>query len=154
MEVGRFEELVSVPVPRSLITEVYALIAERSGQSIGSDSSPDEWTVEHFQMLIGDTRPSIARIALVLDELAKRPDTAVSTTELAKATHLTRGELRGAFSGFTRVCKMLWPDRDKDIWPMRYSWGPVQDAIDQEGETYYTLRRSYAERWKEARSVR
>jgi hypothetical protein len=152
-----YEELVLVPVPRSLVTEVMSLIVQRAGPAAIAETDepdPDEWTVEQFRMLIGDSRPSVQRIVLVLDELAKQPDTAVSMTELVQATGLSRSKLKGGLSGFTRVCKMLWPERDTHgIWPMRFSWGAAKEP-DQDGEAYYTLRKVYAERWKQARGRR
>ena len=164
------EDLVSVPVPRSLVTEVMALIvartvdrrpaertearavppADEDGPASGAPAHLRDWSIADYQLLIGDKRPSVARILRIMDVLAQRPGQKLSTTALAEATSYSRGQLRGAFSGFSRVCATLRPEQ-KLGWPMEWVWG----AAEQEGldtETYYWLPEPRAARWLEARA--
>lgn len=86
---------------------------------------------------------------LVLDVLSKRAGTALSLTDLASETGLTRAELTGAFSGFTRHLRTLWPD-DEPEWPFRVTWGASVDG-SQSGEAYYQLSKVHAEKWIKVR---
>ena len=74
-----------------------------------------------------------------------------STTRLAAATGLSRGELRGGFSGFSRVCKSLRPGV-KMAWPMQWTWG-VAEKEGFDSETFYYLSTTFAARWVEARAL-
>lgn len=158
------DELVMVPVPRHLLMRVYAFIAENSHPGVdhersGEPPSNDErlprvsgfdWTVDDFLNLRRDNRPSSGRIVKVLDVLSAAPDSEFSTTRLAEAVGLTKGELSGGFSGFSRVCKNLRPGVALD-WPIQWNYGPSSTG-GQSGETYYWLPAALGERWKESGS--
>ena len=159
------DQLVTVQVPRHLLTAVYAFIAEHDGKAAPPDvveESPPHtdtelpriswqgWTVADFESLVRDRRPSALRIVKVLDVLAADPDTEFPATQLAEATGLTRGELSGGFSGFTRICKTLRSDARLD-WPIQWTHGPSA-RDDQVSETSYYLPAVLAERWIQARA--
>lgn len=160
------DQLVPVSVPRHLLTAVYAFIAEhdqRSSPPGTTDEDPPmpddastaalqtDWSIEDFKLLLGDPRPSTARVVKVLDILAAAPEEKFSTTRLAAATGLSRGELRGGFSGFSRVCKSLRPGVQM-AWPIQWTWGVAeQEGFDS--ETFYYLSTTFAARWIEARAI-
>ncbi|WP_298795658.1 hypothetical protein [uncultured Pseudonocardia sp.] len=160
------DELVQVSVPRHLLTAVYAFIAEhdqRPSPPGTTDEEPPEhdenstpaqqtdWSIEDFKLLLGDPRPSTARVVKVLDVLAGAPEEKFSTTRLGAATGLSRGELRGGFSGFSRVCKSLRPGVQM-AWPIQLTWGVAeQEGFDS--ETFYYLSTTFATRWTKARAM-
>lgn len=161
------DELVAVQVPRHMLTAVYAYIADQDGRRAsrqlgdepgagnggGAGDPPrvpgSDWEVQDFTRLLHDRRPSTARMLTVLDVLAAAPNEEFSTSSLASATGLTRGELSGGFSGFTRVCRSLrkgiWLD-----WPIQWNFGPSSQG-GQGRETFYWLPEALAQRWTEAR---
>lgn len=158
------DDLIPVMVPRRHLSTVYALLGRladdipapiesstvtRAEQAKEADPERSRWTVVDFQRLVADPRPSVERIVRVLDVLADRPGVKLSTTALSEATGLSRGELRGGFSGFTRVCNSF-PGGAKR-WPMTWSWGPAEIS-DLDTETFYTLPAIQAQSWKLARS--
>ncbi len=153
------DELVPVMVQRSRLREVHALLGKppytppAAGAVLdGNEGAGDDWTVGDFRRLSRDRRDSTRRMVMVFDVLAERADETVTLSELAELTGLSRGEVTGALSGFTRVCKSLWPetpDRDK---PMRVSWGTTTQH-NQQGEARYAMQASYAERWRQARGA-
>lgn len=84
---------------------------------------PLDWNEDQFGMLVRDPRPSSQRMVAIIDVLAARPETALSCTDLGEASGLSRGELMGALSGFTRVRKLLWPVASLPS-PIMISFGP------------------------------
>ena len=144
-------DLVPVYVPRYLLTTVYAFIAERNQDrrdsggidaSIGEAGVPGHlmtttapaqaatptisawlWSVDDFRMLRRDGRPSTAQIVMILDALAAEPDRWVPAAELCAATGLSPLKLRGTFAGFTRVCRTLRSDGQRE-WPLMSGLGP------------------------------
>jgi hypothetical protein len=107
------------------------------------------WTVEDLGLLVRDPRTSSQRIAGVLDVLAEKPDVELSTSDLVDLTGMTRNQLRGTFSGFSRVCRSLHPDVDF-WWPIGWTWGP-SNHTGRGRETFYCMSPTMAERWKQAR---
>lgn len=168
MEQNAQEELVSVPVPRSLVTQVMALIVANSGEQSSRPSAPEtpaevedrppseaparlrDWSLEDYLLLMGDKRPSASRIVRIMDILAESAGRKLSTTALTKATGYSRGQLRGAFSGFSRVCASLNPEQ-KLGWPMEWVWGAAEEA-GLATETYYWLPEPRAALWLQARA--
>lgn len=152
----RHEELVPVHVPRSLLGEVYRLIADRTPGQLHAEPADDhpaagEWTVEDFQTLLADGRPAAYNSGRLLDVLAERPDTAVGLAELAAEAGLQLGEAKGALAGLTQICHEIWPDHGTNgIWPMRKVWRRV-DRPGQQGEIHYIMTARYARRWLRAR---
>jgi hypothetical protein len=123
---------------------------QQSGGGVGPERlSWRDWTVHDFKLLISDRRPSSQRIVKVLDILAEQPEVEISLSDLANRTGLSRNELRGAFSGFTRVCKLLRSDVQFD-WPIMGRDAP-SGRPDQDNETRYCAPATVAERWKNAR---
>ena len=123
---------------------------QRPGGGVGPvHLSWRDWTVHDFELLISDRRPSSRRIVSVLDILAEQPEVEISLSDLATATGLSRNELRGAFSGFTRVCKLLRTDIQFD-WPIMWRDAP-SSRPDQDTETHYHVPAAVAECWKKAR---
>ena len=109
-----------------------------------------DWRADDLVLLMHDPRPSAQRIGRILDVLAHRPDTELSMTELAAASGLTHGELRGAFSGLPRICRSL-----RNGVPLR---PPIVSRIGpsshegQQQEMYYCITASVAEHWRQARA--
>jgi hypothetical protein len=62
---------------------------------------------------------------------------------------MNRSQLRGAFSGFTRVCGLLRSDVRFD-WPILWREHP-STRPGQDNETNYHVPTQVAQRWKEAR---
>jgi hypothetical protein len=105
-----------------------------------------EWTVEDFKLLRHDRRPSTRHMISVFDVLAGQPDVQMSMTDLADAVELTRNELRGAFNGFSHVCKLLRPG-DPLGWPISWQHRP-STRPDQGQETFYHVPAAVADRWR------
>lgn len=139
-------ELVPVLVPRRLLEAVHAYVA-----SAGEPMPRIPlwlWEVADFRALRHDLRPSTARMITIFDALAAEPDVRISGTRLSSATGLQRGEIRGAFSGFTRVCRTLRAAGELE-WPVLWELGPsAQDG--QRTEVHYTMPAALAQRWHES----
>jgi hypothetical protein len=111
----------------------------------------DKWAVEDFVLLLRDPRASAQQIGAVLDVLAEDPGTYLSTSDLVGLTGMSRNQLRGTFSGFSRVCQTLRPDT-AFWWPIEWTWGPSNHA-GRGRETFYQMSSTVAERWKQARAT-
>lgn len=148
-DTGSDPDLVPVLVPRGLVEAVHDYVATAS-----EPAGPTPriglwlWGVDDFRALRRDLRPSTARIVRILDVLAAAPDTRITGTRLSSVTGLRRGEIRGAFSGFTRVCRTLRADGELD-WPVLWEIGPsTRDG--QHTEVHYTMPAALARRWHES----
>jgi hypothetical protein len=132
-------------------SDLNALVAAL-GRVLGAQfgPAPRDWSEDEFVMLSRDPRPSSQRMVVIIDALAARPDTRFSGTDLGAASGLSRGELLGALSGFTRVRKLLWPDATPPS-PIMVSYGPSAHPGQAE-ETFYRLPVRHAECWKRART--
>jgi hypothetical protein len=142
-----------VPVPSEHVLKVYALLAELQEKSIttqepgtiSGDESKEWWPSEDLLRLGDSPRESVRRVAQVMDVLAKVPGVAISLTEVSDATGLSRGELRGGFSGFTRWVKSEFP-QDSRGWPFKWSTGePKHPGI--QSEFYYAMDKGIARKW-------
>ena len=167
MDGNKEHRLVSVPVPSHLVTGVMRYIAEHTREAdapsvaaidgedpVADESQPalnsGDWTADDLMLLMRDPRPSARRIHTILDVLANRPDTELSVTELAAASGLTHGELRGAFSGLPRICRSL--RNGVHLRPPIVSRIGPSSHEGQRQEMYYCVTASLAERWRQARA--
>jgi hypothetical protein len=89
-------------------------------------------------------------VAKLLDVLAASPGQPIAYTELAKELGLSRGELQGALSGFTRWIRKTWGDNDG--WPMTITYGEAK-ASDLASEGYYLVTPTTAKRWRNIREA-
>lgn len=147
------DSFVKIPVPVQHVTKVYELLG-RLGDGETNDSNVDTadesqlafggWTEEELERLSSSPQASVERIAKMLDLLSKSQGQPIAYTDIAKALHLTRGELQGALSGFSRWIRKNWGDDDG--WPMVVSYRDAQ-TDDQESETYYMVTAATANRW-------
>lgn len=156
------DDLVLVPVPRPYLTDVYRLIGQLSAQGMfnndlpedeedgsASDGEASEWTLGDLDGLNNDPRVSFQRIATIMDVLAKVPGQHVSTTGLSQETGLSRREIRGALSGFSRALNNAY---GYIAWPFTFKWGAPSAGTGQEGEAYYTMDAVTAKRWVTVRT--
>ena len=147
------ENFVNIPVPVEYVTKVYALLGKLAdGESDDSNVAPGGgrqlafggWTEENFGRLSKSPQASVQRIAKMLDLLSKSPGQPIAYTDIAESLHLTRGQLQGALSGFTRWIRKNWGDDDG--WPMTVTYGEAQTQ-GQESESYYLVTPTTANRW-------
>src|SRR4051794_17048540 len=154
------DDFENVPVPRRFVLDVYAYVTHlresEQGQGDGERPAPTygnrygefkDWSPTRLRQLHECPRQTVQRIASVLDELSKAPDNRVPLSDLAERVGLTREQLRGAFSGFTRWVKRI---TNSDAWPLNYrsDAGKAEDVAE---ETYYWVSCTTAERWLEIR---
>lgn len=107
------------------------------------------WSEADLKMISKSPQASVQRIARVLDLLAKTPGQPVAYTDIAKNLHLSRGELQGALSGFTRWIRRHWGDDDG--WPMTITYGESK-VTDQASEGYCLVTPQTAQRWLAVRA--
>jgi hypothetical protein len=148
------ENFVNIPVPVEHVAQVYVLLGKlAAGESIDSNAIADAgkqlpfggWTEENLELLSKSQQTSIQRIAKMLDLLAESPGQPVSYGDIAESLHLSRGELQGALSGFTRWIRKNWGKGD-DGWPMTVTIRQVQPG-EQESASYYLMTPTTANRW-------
>ncbi|WP_344653590.1 toll/interleukin-1 receptor domain-containing protein [Cryptosporangium japonicum] len=128
-----------------------AFVAALGGNSGGDESA---WSESDLRRIVDDERPACHRMVRILDRLAERPGRPTSLTELATLTDFTRGQLGGAFNGFTRICRLWWPDHPKQgIWPIRSHYRAAPPGSGRTSEMYYTLSAGNAQRWRRVRQL-
>jgi hypothetical protein len=146
-------EFVNVAVPAEHVLKVYALISELEGKSlsgqdagtIAGDVNDESWHSEDLRRLRASPWESVRRVAQVMNALAEAPHKAFSLSELSEATGLSRGELKGGFSGFTRWVKREF-DHDSRGWPFEWSVGaPTHSGV--QSEFYYLMEKDMAVKW-------
>jgi hypothetical protein len=147
------EGFVNIPVPVEHVTKVYALLgklADGGSDDNNADASGgrqlafEGWTEEDLERLSRSPQASVQRIAKMLDLLSKSPGQPIAYTDIVKSLQLTRGELQGALSGFSRWIRKNWGDDDG--WPMATTYRDAQTE-DQAYETYYLVTATTASRW-------
>lgn len=144
--------------PVEHVAQVYVLLGKlAAGESNDSNANADGgqqlpfggWSEENLELLSKSPQTSVQRIAKMLDLLAKSPGQPVSYGDIADSLHLTRGELQGALSGFTRWIRKNWGKGD-DGWPMTVTIRQVQPG-EQESASYYLVTPTTANRWPAVR---
>ena len=145
--------IVSVPVPEEHLLEVYALLARLGGKVEASDSKEDAseklgWSVEELRALRDCPLASVQTVGRTLDILAAQPKKPMAYTELADGLGVTRKQLQGALSGFTRWIRKEWGPEDD--WPIDIAYGPAT-ASDLTSEGYYSVGEQTASRWLQVR---
>jgi hypothetical protein len=147
------ENFVNIPVPVEHVAQVYVLLGklaagesdDNNADATGGQQLPfGGWTEENLERISKSQQASVQRIAKMLDLLAKSPGQPVSYSDIAQSLHLTRGELQGALSGFTRWIRKIWGDDDG--WPMTVTIRQAQPG-DQESASYYLVTPTTANRW-------
>lgn len=147
------DSFVNVPVPVQHVTKVYALLVKLAddesdesnlGASRDRQLTSSGWTKEELERLSKSPQASVQRVAKMLDLLSKSPGQPIAYTYLVESLHLTRGELQGALSGFSRWIHKNWGDHDG--WPMDVSYRDAQTG-DQAAESYYTMSPDTADLW-------
>lgn len=143
-----FTDLVTVQVPRSRLTEVYALLGappsnDKPAKPAGDDS---DW-VEAFSWIVKDQRPSFVRIGAMLDTLASIAPGALALDAIGQRTGLTVSELRGALTGFGRSITSTYGEPEA---PWVRTWGPISSP-NQDGQYHYSIDVETAEAWLAAR---
>ena len=147
------ENFVNIPVPVEHAMKVYALLgklADSGSDDSNVDASGDHelafggWTEEDLERLSKSPQESVQRIAKMLDLLSKSPGQPITYTAIVESLHLTRGELQGALSGFTRWMRKNWGHDGG--WPMTVSYRYVQTK-DQASESCYMVTAVIAKRW-------
>ena len=155
------EDFINVPVPARHVTAVYALIASREQAGSGGVapatagggisghrwSAFGDWPTARLQELMDSRQTSVQRAAEILDVLAEEPGKHIPISELAARMGVTREELRGALSGFTR---WLRRNQEEDTWPFNYQAGPGK-AEDVAEETHYWVSAATADAWLKLR---
>jgi hypothetical protein len=161
------DELVPVMVQRKYLAQVYGFIAQLEGQTTQLDISPfvggdvigsvgvraaehKGWTEEELGDIVSSKRGTVQRIVKVMDVLSGNADKKVPMSELAAAAGLTRGELQGALSGFTRWCNSTYGYSPGGQWPFWVEIGPPT-ASDLTAESYYRTDGVTASRWDTVR---
>jgi hypothetical protein len=152
------DDFVSIPVPVQHVAKVYSLLGkladsesdDSNADASGDRKSPLGWAKEDFDRLSNSTQASVQRIAQMLDMLSESPDKPVAYTHIALSLHLSRGELQGALSGFSRWIRKNWSDEDGWGWPMEVVYRDAQTE-DQSSESYYRLDAATADLWRTVR---
>jgi hypothetical protein len=128
-----------------LVTAIELILAPAPGTaSRDRQLTSSGWTEEELERLSKSPQASVQRVAKMLDLLSKSPGQPIAYTYLVESLHLTRGELQGALSGFTRWIHKNWGDDDG--WPMDVSYRDAQTG-DQAAESYYTMSPDTADLW-------
>jgi hypothetical protein len=144
---------VKIPVPVKHVEKVYVLLGklEEDGSDDSKiDASGDRqlasggWAEENLERLSRSTKTSVLRVAKMLDLLSKSPGQPIAYTDIVGALQITRGELQGALSGFSRWIHRNWGDDDG--WPMDVTYRDAQTG-DQASESYYLVTDATANRW-------
>lgn len=147
------EGFVKIPVPVKHLGKVHALLgklADDEPDDSKADPTGDRqsalggWTEEEFERLNRSTQASVQQVAKMLDILSKSPGQLIAYTDIAESLQLTRGELQGALSGFSRWIHKNWGDNDG--WPMDVAYRDAQTG-NQASESYYLVTAATADRW-------
>jgi hypothetical protein len=147
------EGFVKIPVPVKYVEKVYVLLgklADDESDDSTMDASGDRqsasegWAEEDLERLNRSTQTSVQRVAGMLDLLSKSPGQPIAYTDIVGSLNLTRGELQGALSGFSRWIHKNWGDDDG--WPMDVTYRDAQ-AGNQASESYYVVTDATANRW-------
>jgi hypothetical protein len=147
------DSFVNIPVPTEHVMKVYALLgklADGGSDDSNVDANGDRqlafgaWTEEDLERLSSSQQASVQRVAKMLDLLSKSPGQPIAYTDIVKSLHLTRGELQGALSGFSRWIRKNWGNDDG--WPMAVTYRDAQTE-DQASESYYMVTAATASRW-------
>ena len=148
------EGFVKIPVPVKHVEKVYVLLgklADDESDDSKVDASGDRqsasggWTEEDLERLNRSTQTSVQRVAEMLDLLSKSPGQLIAYTNIVGSLKLTRGELQGALSGFSRWIHKNWPG-DDDGWPMDVTYRDAQTG-NQASESYYLVTDATANLW-------
>jgi hypothetical protein len=159
-EVMPEDELVTVMVERKYLGQVYAFIAQLGGHAAelgptsssigGADAKSSlEWSVEDLREIPSSNRESVQRVARMMDVMSANPEKKVPLGELAEEAGLTRGEVQGAFSGFTRWIRSTF--NGNDTWPFRAMEGLAVSG-GALNEMRYSMDADIASRWNTIRS--
>lgn len=147
------KNFVYIPVPEEHVTEVHALLvkladggSDDSNAAAGGDRELafGGWTEEELERLSKSPQESVQRVARMLDLLSKSPGQPIAYTAIVESLHLTRGELQGALSGFSRWIRKNWGNDDG--WPMDVTYRDAQTK-GQTSESYYMITAATANRW-------
>jgi hypothetical protein len=153
------DELVPVMVHRKYLAKVYGFIARLEGQTtqlgdgdnaiaVGTRATDDKgWSEGDLEDIVSSKRETVQRIVKVMDVLSGQAEKKVPMTELAAAAGLTRGELQGALSGFTRWINTTYGGGG---WPFWVRQGDPT-ASDLTSESHYWTDSVTASRWEKVR---
>lgn len=135
------EELVPVMVPKSMITEVYGLIARRhAGQSRDDQVGLHRgWSAE---LVVEVYRACSDRMRELLDLMAQHPDERLSSEDLMNALGSDQDVVNGVLGAFGRLTNQRFAPRlplGKNTWPFT-----VAKDI-KEGRWYYVMPETVAE---------
>lgn len=105
------DEIVSVPVPRQYLAQVYRVIAELDAGARGVSAQPtpvaaeageDEWTPARIRRMVEESDETMRNI---LEAMAKQPGTWLTSEDLAKAIKSKTADwntVAGALGAFSR----------------------------------------------------
>ncbi len=155
-------EFVSVPVPSDHVMAVMAFLAklDRKVESRTDTPRNDDdaqpigthgWTVGELRRLAQGQNKTTKTVGAIMDELAKdelvKADAWLDLDDLAEATGLARGEVKGCWGPFTNHIRKTYVATN---WPLDSEWGPVIN--DSYGPVQvYRLSREDAAAWKSVR---
>lgn len=137
------EEIVMVPVPRSLLPDVYAVLARGTRVRRYSEMSVEEpatlfesrapYARSSTPGRSDSRRFSAGELGLLkrhldpdggarklLDLCASRPGQMIRFDEVARETNFDPSLLKGQIGGLTKLLKKLFHD---PAWPIHYTWG-------------------------------
>ena len=149
---------VYIPVPEEHATQVHALLVKladggsndgNAAAGGGGELAFGGWTEEELGRLSTSPQESVQRVARMLDLLSQSPGQPIAYTAIAASLRLTRGELQGALSGFSRWIRKNWGNEDG--WPMDVTYRGAQTQ-GQASESYYIVTATTANRWLAVRS--
>lgn len=113
------------------------------------NSLSEVWTVEDLRKFITSGTATSVTIGKVMDVLATRPGTWMSTSEVVTATGVPRANVKGAFAALTRQLRSHFPSH---AWMLSFAWG-THLGREYVAEAHYRLTTEQAEQWKEARAA-
>ena len=156
MEAQSTDDIFLVPVPRSALAAVYALLAQNLSGEISSsetatDSFPlgtdeakeDWWTPERLLRLRRDiSRYPAAETIMSLTSTF--PGDPIPIKEVEKSANLVQRQVAGQLAAFTKYCKSRLGRAE---WPFRAVW------LTGEGKASYVMSPTVADRWKAVNRV-
>jgi len=137
------EELVSVMVPKRLLTAVYRFIAEQGDINYGSSNNGAlhrGWTAP---LIVEAYRTASHRMRVLLDLLASRPNERLYAEDFMAALGVDRADfVNGVLGAFGRMTNQSFTPRLPN---REHTWPFTANKDLREGRFYYEMPASVAE---------
>lgn len=152
------DEIVLVPVPKSQLARVYAVLGTAMAQRSSTQASEEGrvrplapvdtggvhvqgqgvWTEAKVSQLAAElNHPGTRALLAMVAEAAPRP---VLFSDAASTANIAESKLRGGLSALSKITKRLF---GQVTWPMSVRYG-------ERGEAYYSMSDTMGRWWREA----